>query len=241
MKKYGLTGFPLSHSFSKKYFEDKFQRESINSRFELYPLKDLIHLPSLVRTEPLLQGLAVTIPHKENIITYLDEMDPAAALIGAVNCIRIQNSKMKGYNTDFIGFEKSLLPLLQDFHTHTLVLGSGGSSKAVQFVLQKLKIIFTVISSSGKSNVSYEQIDEKMMQKNTLIINCTPLGMYPAINSKPSIPYQHLTTRHLLYDLVYNPEMTAFLAEGIKYGSIIKNGLEMLHLQAEENWRIWNS
>ncbi len=241
MKKYGLIGFPLSHSFSKKYFEDKFQRESINSRFELYPLKELSHLLALIRAEPLLQGLAVTIPHKENIITYLDELDPAAALIGAVNCIRIHNGEMKGYNTDCIGFEKSLLPLLQDFHTHALILGSGGASKAVQYVLQKLKIIYTIISSSGKSNMGYDQMDENRIQKNTLIINCTPLGMYPAIHTIPNIPYQYLTSRHLLYDLVYNPEMTAFLKEGKKHGSIIKNGMEMLHLQAEDNWRIWNS
>ncbi len=241
MKKYGLTGFPLSHSFSKKYFEDKFQRESINSRFELYPLKELSHLPALIRAEPQLEGLAVTIPHKENIITYLNELDPAAALIGAVNCIRIHKGAMKGYNTDCIGFEKSLLPLLQDFHTHALILGSGGSSKAVQYVLQKLKIICTIVSSSGKSKTGYPEIDESMLKKNTLIINCTPLGMYPAIHSIPNIPYRHLTSRHLLYDLVYNPEMTSFLEEGKKHGSIIKNGMEMLHLQAEENWQIWNS
>ncbi len=240
MKKYGLIGFPLNHSFSKKYFEDKFERECINSRFELYPIADLKYLPALLRAEPLLQGLAVTIPHKEKIIDVLQETDPAVSMIGAVNCIKISGGILKGFNTDVIGFERSLFPLLKSYHTQALILGTGGASRAVQFVLKKLHITFALVSASAKSNLSYQDINESYMNKYLLIINCTPLGMFPDIKMKPSIPYQFITNRHLLFDMVYNPEETAFLQEGRKHDAQIKNGLEMLYIQAEENWRIWN-
>lgn len=241
MIKYGLIGYPLSHSFSKKYFEDKFERELLNSRFELYPIQHLQQLPALLRAEPLLQGLAVTIPHKQDILKHLDAISSEANEIGAVNCIRITNGKLKGFNTDVLGFEKSLFPLLQPHHDKALVLGSGGSSKAVQFVLKKLQINFTVVSSSKKSDISYAEIDQKIIEENLLIINCTPLGMFPEINDKLPLPYKFVTPQHLLFDLIYNPQKTAFLQQGENAGAVVKNGLEMLYLQAEENWRIWNA
>ncbi len=243
MKKYGLIGYPLGHSFSKKYFEEKFINENLESySFELFPLKSIEEFPALIQSQQAATGLAVTIPYKQSVMPFLTAIDTAAMQIGAVNCIKIIEKKTYGFNTDQLGFEQTFLPLLQVHHTMALILGTGGSSAAVQYILQKNSIPFLLVSRSdaGKENtITYKQIDEKMMQKYSIIINCTPAGMYPQENDKPHLPYHLLTSKHLLYDLIYNPPKTAFLKEGEVHGCVIKNGLEMLVLQAEENWKIW--
>lgn len=244
MNIYGLIGYPLSHSFSKKYFTAKFEKENIaNCLFELFPLEQISALPDLVKKiNP--RGLAVTIPHKEAVLKYIDVVDDAANATMAVNCIKISGDTLKGYNTDIVGFEKSLIPLLQENHTQALILGSGGSSKAVQYVLRKLGIAFLIVTrnaSKEKWVVQYDDIDEKMIREYPLIINCTPVGMSPNENTEPAIPYRYLDENNFLYDLIYNPPLTPFLKRGIEKNTIIKNGYEMLVIQAEENWRIWNS
>lgn len=240
MKLYGLIGFPLTHSFSKKYFEEKFAKERImDCRFELFPLKNINGFVELIKTEQPC-GIAVTIPYKETVIPFLTNIDSAAKEIGAVNCISFSEDGLKGYNTDAIGFEQSLLPLLKPYHSKALVLGTGGSSKAVQYVLKKNNIDFLTVSRNANAHtITYDKIDAGLMQSHTLIINCTPLGMAPDTESSPAIPYDLLTERHLLYDLIYVPEKTKFLRLGEERGAAIKNGFEMLVLQAEENWKIW--
>ena len=244
MKVYGLIGNPLGHSFSKQYFTEKFEREQLpGCRFELYPLENIYQLTSLLNSEADLNGLAVTIPYKEAVIPFLNVVDEVAALIGAVNCIKISAGNLIGYNTDCIGFERSLLPVLQSQHTKALVLGSGGSSKAVQYVLRKLNIDLLVVTRNKilpKGFIHYDLIDENIMQQYSLIINCSPVGMFPDEDNKPEIPYQYLSKDHLLFDLVYKPAETKFLKEGKSRGSTVKNGYEMLVIQAEENWKIWN-
>ncbi len=244
MNVYGLIGYPLGHSFSKKFFTEKFEKENLaECSFELYSLENIAAFPKLIAKEKNLSGLAVTIPYKESVIKYLDSLDDEAKKIGAVNCIRITNKILKGYNTDFIGFEKSFVPLLQSNHIKALVLGSGGSSKAVQYVLQKLNIPFLIVTRNHKlsdNSINYDMIDRKMMNAYSIIINCTPVGMAPSENVRPLIPYEFLNKNNYLYDLIYSPAQTIFLKEGFKTGATIKNGYEMLILQAEENWRIWN-
>ncbi|MFY0253751.1 shikimate dehydrogenase family protein [Chitinophaga sp. 30R24] len=242
MKIYGLIGYPLSHSFSKGFFKEKFEKENIaGCLYENFPIPAITELPNLLAQQPQLQGLNVTIPYKEAVIPYLDELSKAAAQIGAVNCIQIENGRKKGYNTDVIGFSKSLQPLLQPQHTHALVLGTGGAAKAIMYALQQLGIAYTVVSrKAGNGAVPYESLTQSVMEQHTLIVNTTPLGMYPQVDTLPEIPYQHLTSRHLLYDLVYNPAETAFLQKGAAQGAAVKNGHEMLILQAEASWEIWN-
>ena len=244
MKQYGLIGYPLGHSFSKKYFEEKFAVENIaNAGFELYPIQNVESITEIISTNKNLQGLAVTIPYKETVMPLLTHISQEAKIIGAVNCIKIKNGETTGYNTDVVGFQQSLQPLLQEHHTHALVFGTGGASKAVQYVLQKLKINFTVVSRTKnieKNIICYEEITKELLQKNRLIINCTPLGMSPNENQCPSINYSNITTTHLLFDLIYKPATTLFLHNGLNHSCQIKNGFEMLVLQAEENWKIWN-
>ena len=243
MKVYGLIGNPLGHSFSKQYFTEKFEREQLpGCRFELYPLENIDQFTSLLNSEADLNGLAVTIPYKESVIPFLNVVDEVSALIGAVNCIKISAGNLLGYNTDCIGFERSLLPLLQNHHTSALVLGSGGSSKAVQYVLRKLNIDLLVVTRNKilqQGFIHYDLIDENIMQQHSLVINCSPVGMFPDEDNKPEIPYQYLSKDHLLFDLVYRPAETKFLKEGKSRGSTVKNGYEMLVIQAEENWKIW--
>ncbi len=244
MKLFGLIGYPLGHSFSKKYFEDKFAKEQLKDcAFELFPLQQIQQYESLKAMHENLLGLAVTIPYKETVIPYLSNISAEAKAIGAVNCIKFFGNKTMGYNTDLVGFENSLLPLLQPHHTKALVLGTGGASKAVQYVLKKLGIDFLLVSrnKTGTSNtITYAEMDEQLLQEHTLIVNTTPLGMSPNENAMPAIPYEALTAKHLLYDLIYKPEKTKFLAAGEQQGCTIKNGFEMLIIQAEENWKIWN-
>jgi shikimate dehydrogenase len=243
MKQYGLIGYPLGHSFSKKYFEEKFATENLQGcSFELFPIEKVEAFTEIIGTNKNLHGLAVTIPHKEAVMYFLTEITDAAKAIGAVNCIKIIDGKTTGYNTDVIGFEKSLLPLLQPHHTIALVLGTGGASKAVQYVLKKLGIPFLLVSRRKTDNtITYENISTEIIQTHTLIINTTPLGMSPKEEGLPNLPYQFLTPKHLLYDLIYKPEKTLFLQKGGEQGCGIKNGFEMLVLQAEENWKIWTA
>jgi shikimate dehydrogenase len=243
MKRFGLIGYPLSHSFSKKYFTEKFRRENIaNCIYENFPLENISEFPALIQQHADLCGLNVTIPHKEKVIPFLSAQSDVVKAIGACNCIKIENGVLTGYNTDVTGFEESLKPLLQPFHTKALVLGTGGAAKAVHYVLQKLGIEFFEISRTpaGERQLSYQQIDEAVIKEHLLIINTSPLGMYPKIDECPAIPYQALTAKHYLFDLVYNPAKTLFLQKGEQQGAAIKNGHDMLIIQAEESWRIWS-
>ena len=245
MNVYGLIGNPLGHSFSKKYFTKKFEKENLGDcRFELYPLSLISEFPALIENTKDLKGLAVTIPYKQTVVAFLDDVHEEAKKIGAVNCIKITTNKLTGYNTDIIGFERSLKPLLQPHHSKALVLGSGGSSKAVQYVLNKLQIAFLVVTRNeigAEGFINYHHVDEHIINDYPLIINCTPVGMFPDEAGQPLLPYHFLSKKNLLFDLVYRPAETRFLASGKQFGATVKNGLEMLMIQAEENWGIWNS
>ncbi|MFN0081681.1 MAG: shikimate dehydrogenase family protein [Ferruginibacter sp.] len=245
MKLFGLIGYPLGHSFSKKYFDKKFKEENItDAEFELFAISSIDEFPNLLQENLSLKGLAVTIPYKQSVLPFINYVTVAATQVGAVNCIKFIDGHTIGHNTDVVGFEKSLAPLLQPQHTKALVLGTGGSSKAVQYVLKQLNIHFLLVSRN-KSNVqnciTYNEIVDKIMREYFLIINCTPVGMKPHESGLPAIPYNLLSTKHLLYDLIYAPEKTPFLQQGERLGCTIKNGFEMLVLQAEENWKIWNA
>lgn len=241
MKQYGLIGYPLSHSFSKGYFAKKFKEELITDAvYDVFPLETISHFLGLCKQYPNLKGLNVTIPYKEQVIAYLDKLDDEAQTIGAVNTIKFFNGKKIGYNSDCYGFEMSLRPLLQAHHKSALILGTGGASKAVEYVLKKLQIDFQYVSRTRTpSSLLYQDV-LLANELPYLIINTTPLGMYPNVDAAPEIPYSLITDKHLLYDLVYNPDETSFLKNGKFQGAQIKNGLEMLHLQAERSWQIWN-
>lgn len=241
---FGLIGYPLSHSFSEKYFNEKFEKEGLTDcRFGNFPITSVQELPGLLDKYPGLQGLAVTIPYKQQVLPFLDSADGIPAGLKACNCIRISNGKLYGYNTDHIGFEKSILPLLQPHHTKALVLGNGGATEAVVFVLKKLGIAYSIVSRRlhNGSSLTYDELTDALIREHTIIINTTPLGMFPKAEEYPSLPYSSITDCHLLYDLIYNPGKTLFLQKGEDQGAVIKNGYEMLALQAEENWRVWNS
>jgi len=244
MNTYGLVGKPLAHSFSKKYFTQKFEAEGlVDNRFELFPLDNIRELTALVQKEPSLKGLAVTIPYKESVLPLLNRLDEKAREIGAVNCIRFDNGKLTGFNTDAIGFERSLVPHLTNVHKKALVLGSGGSSKAIQYVLRKLGIYFQVVSrykNEKRHFILYEEVTPGILQDHLLVVNCTPVGMFPDVYAQPPLPYNGIGQTHLLYDLIYSPAQTKFLTNGVQNGAVVKNGLEMLEIQAEENWKIWN-
>jgi shikimate dehydrogenase len=247
MRTFGLIGFPLSHSFSKKYFTEKFEKEQITGqRYELFPLKEIDQLLPLLANTENLKGLNVTIPYKLSIIPFLDEVEDAALKIGAVNCISIESKNgqqwLKGYNTDAYGFAASLSPLLKPNHTKALIFGDGGAAKAVKYVLNQLQISFLiVVRKPSPGCILYNELTPEQFKSHQLLINTTPLGMSPETNSCPDIPYQFLTADYLVYDLIYNPEETLFLEKSRKHGAKIKNGLEMLYLQAERSWEIWNT
>lgn len=244
MKVYGLIGYPLGHSFSKKYFTEKFQKERLEDcAYELFAISSIKELPSIINSNPLLKGLNVTIPYKEQVLEYVTETTSAVKEIGASNTIRIQHNKLFAYNTDVIGFEISFVKNLRSSYKKALILGTGGSSKAVQYVLKKLNINFLLVTRSNELKagmINYPMIDETIMNEYTIIINCTPAGLYPKVNECPQIPYQHISEKHYLFDLVYAPEKTLFLQKGEKKGAVIQNGYEMLIIQAEESWKIWN-
>ncbi len=243
MRTFGLIGYPLGHSFSKKYFTEKFEREGITGNaYELYPLEQIGQLEDLLVAHPGLAGLNVTIPYKEQVIPYLDSMSPVVKEIGACNCIRIEEGRLIGHNTDVIGFSKSLLPQLKPHHKQALILGTGGSSKAVTYVLNELGISFSQVSRTpAEGMIGYEEIDQSMLESHTLLINTTPVGMYPDIEKAPAVPYQFIGAEHYLFDLVYNPERTMFLQQGALRGAAVENGADMLVIQAEASWEIWNS
>lgn len=253
---FGLIGKTLTHSFSKDYFTEKFAKEQIvNCVYNLYPLDNINLFPLLINENQNLEGLSVTIPYKETIIEFLDELDEAARKVGAVNCVKIirNNSnatKLIGYNTDIVGFRKSIKPFLESQHEKALILGTGGASKAVAFVLQEIGIdcFFVTRNKNGKDagiNVNhlfdYSDLNENIIKTFKLIINTTPVGMFPNILEAPALIYNYISSSHLLYDLVYNPIETEFLKQGKLHDASVVNGLSMLHIQAEESWRIWNS
>jgi shikimate dehydrogenase len=264
MRTFGLIGYPLGHSFSRHYFTEKFLREHISGcDYVTFPIPSIVDLPALLG-DPSLLGLNVTIPYKEQVLAYLDDLDPVVTEIGACNCIKIERgddgaAKLYGYNTDVIGFERSLVKKLQSHHDHALILGTGGAAKAVEYVLRKLGIAYRLVSrnprpgvrlgSAGSSGqlgdepsdlLSYEEVDDAVLSEHTLIINTTPLGMSPRLSECPLLPYGAVTPRHYLFDLVYNPARTLFLENGKRQGAVTENGYEMLVIQAEESWRIWN-
>jgi shikimate dehydrogenase len=242
MRLFGLIGHPLSHSFSKKYFTEKFEKEGrADCRYELFPIESIKEIPALLKQYPDLLGLNVTIPYKEQIIPFLNERNNIVEQINACNCIHISKGKLKGYNTDVAGFELSLQPQLHLHHKKALILGTGGASKAVEFVLRKKGIAIHYVSRKEQPGYyTYEQLTPALMADHTLIINTTPVGMYPSVDESPPIPYGSLTASHYLFDLVYNPAKTLFLQKGQERGAAIKNGEEMLVIQAEESWKIWN-
>ena len=253
---FGLIGKTLSHSFSKEYFTDKFSKENINDcEFNLYPIENINELPQLILKNPTLEGLSVTIPYKESVINYLDELDETAKKIGAVNCIKIihlagNKTRLVGYNTDVFGFRQSIKPFLASEHQRALILGTGGASKAAAYVLKEIGIDCVFVTRDKKENaksigsnhlINYREIDELIINAFKLIVNTTPVGMFPNVNDAPNLPYQYITSSHLIYDLVYNPIETEFLKRGKSMGATTINGLSMLHQQAEEAWRIWNN
>ena len=243
MRLFGLIGYPLSHSFSKKYFTEKFEKEGLTDcNYELFPIPSIDKLPEILKNYPELEGLNVTVPFKHLVLSYLHSVAGIPGELKACNCIKIEGGKLSGYNTDYIGFEKSFTPLLKSYHKKALLLGNGGATAAVKFILKKLKIDFDIVSRTihDGATLTYKDIDDKSIKQNTIIINTTPLGMYPDADGCPDIPYQFISDEHLLYDLVYNPAKTLFLQRGEERGATIKNGGEMLVLQAEESWRIWN-
>ncbi|MFK7061495.1 shikimate dehydrogenase [Flavobacterium oreochromis] len=244
MKKLGLLGRNISYSFSKNYFKDKFQNESLTSFFSYdnYDIQKIDEFKNIIINEPNLIGLNVTIPYKEEIIPLLDRLSETAKYIGAVNTIKINSKKeLIGDNTDFYGFQESLIPLLCDHHKKALILGTGGASKAIAYALKNLGIEYLFVSRKQSLNtISYNELNASIITEYTIIINCTPLGTYPNIKDCPSIPYEFITSNHLVYDLIYNPEKTTFLIKAKEKGAIIKNGYEMLVLQAEKAWEIWN-
>jgi shikimate dehydrogenase len=243
MRLFGLIGYPLAQSFSKRYFTGKFEKEGLTDcSFENFSIPTIEEFPGLLRDHPSLEGIAVTIPYKQLVLKYVNDVTGIPAGLYACNCIRIRAGKLYGYNTDHIGFEKSLAPLLQSHHRYALLLGNGGATAAAAYALRNLGIDYKIVSRRlhDGATLTYKDIDKNIIDRHTLIINTTPLGMYPDIDSSPDLPYDMLTPRHLLFDMVYNPEKTTFLQKGEERGAAIKNGYEMLVLQAEENWRIWN-
>jgi shikimate dehydrogenase len=261
MKHFGLIGYPLSHSFSKKYFEDKFEKERIaDHQYDLFPIEHIAGLPALLHEHPHLCGLNVTIPHKISVMKYLDWISHEAKEVGAVNCIRISNEspvmaafngevgvnghdfRLEGFNTDVYGFETSLKPLLTNVHKKALVLGNGGGARAVKYVLEQLDISYIVVARKpGDGVVLFKDLTSKHIAEHKLIINTTPLGTSPNVHECPPIPYEFITNEHVLFDVVYNPEQSLFLTKGLEKGATIKNGYEMLVLQAEKSWEIWGS
>ncbi|HUC83113.1 MAG TPA: shikimate dehydrogenase [Flavisolibacter sp.] len=243
MNRYGLIGRTLKHSFSKTYFTKKFEEEGMPDYvYDNFELAAIDEFPQLFRKYPDLKGLNVTIPYKEEVLQYLTQKNAIVEAIGACNCIRVLGNERIGYNTDAIGFRKSLEPLLQPHHQKALILGTGGASKAVRYVLEQLNIQFNFVSrQKGESQLGYADVDEEVLSSFHLIVNTTPLGMFPNIDAAPALPYHYLNDKHLLFDLIYNPAKTKFLAEGEKQGAQICNGHQMLIEQAEAAWVIWNS
>ena len=257
MKEYALLGYPLSHSFSRAFFNEKFEREGISAKYINLELPDIRQLLQALDEHPQLQGLNVTIPYKQQVIPYLDELSDEAQAIGAVNVIRVRydangHRHLKGFNSDIIGFMNSIRPLLQPHHKSALVLGTGGASKAICHGLERLGVEWRYVSrtpqqvlsateTGSDAPLSYSDVTPALLNNYHVIVNCSPVGMYPHQDECPTLPYAALSPRHLLYDLVYNPEETLFMRQGKRFGATVKNGLEMLHLQALASWEFWNA
>ncbi|QIK59345.1 shikimate dehydrogenase [Dysgonomonas sp. HDW5A] len=247
MEKYGLIGYPLKHSFSYKFFGDKFKNENIEAEYSNYEIADINNLPFIINSDPNIKGLNVTIPYKEQVLRFLDELDETAKAIGAVNVIKIirkeGNITLKGYNSDLIGFQNSIQPMIDPLlHQKALILGTGGASKAVEYGLRKLGLETKYVSRTSAEGVfTYKDLTPEILSEYKVIVNASPVGTFPNIDECPDIPYEYLTDSHLLYDLVYNPPVTKFLELGRKQGAKIKNGGEMLQLQALAAWNIWNA
>jgi len=245
-RKFGLIGFPLTHSFSKKFFTEKFEEEGINAEYLNFELESISELPHIIASNTDLVGLNVTIPYKEQVIKYIDHISDEAAQIQAINTIRIFRSGHKvslhGYNTDIQGFQEAIKPLIQKFHHKAIVLGTGGASKGVVKALANLGLDSILVSRNpqDRGELSYNDLDEDVMDNYKIVVNTTPIGTYPNIEGCPAIPFEFITAKHLLFDLVYNPDVTEFLKQGKQRGAIICNGLKMLHLQALTSWEIWN-
>ncbi|RGN48142.1 MULTISPECIES: shikimate dehydrogenase [unclassified Bacteroides] len=245
MQKYGLIGYPLKHSFSISYFNEKFQSEGIDAEYVNFEIPSINDLPGIIKGNPNLQGFNVTIPYKEKVISYLDEIDKTAIPIGAINVVKVirQKGKVKliGYNSDIIGFTRSIEPLLESHHKKALILGTGGAAKAVYHGLKSLGVESVYVTRQTRPDMlTYEELTPEIIAEHTIIVNCTPIGMYPQVDFCPNIPYEYLTPNHLLYDLLYNPDTTLFMKKGAAKGAVVKNGLEMLLLQAFAAWEIWN-
>ena len=246
MKKYGLIGYPLGHSFSMGYFNEKFKNEAINAVYENFEIPDIQDITTVIGSNPDLAGFNVTIPYKEKVMDYLDYIAPEAAEIGAVNVVKVthngERAVLKGFNSDVVGFVNSIKPLLRPLHKKALVLGTGGASKAVEYGLRKLGLETIKVSRTEKDNtITYGQVTPELLSEYKVIVNCTPCGMAPHFDECPNLPYDSIDDSFLLYDLIYNPEETLFLRKGKEEDATVKNGLEMLLLQAEEGWNIWNS
>jgi shikimate dehydrogenase len=245
MDKYGLIGFPLGHSFSISYFNEKFQNENIDATYENFEIPDISNLTEILDSNPNLKGLNVTIPYKQQVMKYLDSISPEARAIGAVNVIRVTHSgnkiMLKGFNSDVIGFAKSIEALLEPAHKKALILGTGGASKAINYGLKSLGLETLFVSRSEKPNtIQYEKITPEIIHDYKVIVNCTPVGMYPHADESPNLPYEAMDTHTLLYDLIYNPDETLFMKKGKEHGATVINGLEMLLLQAFASWEFWN-
>ncbi len=246
MDKYGLIGYPLGHSFSQSYFNEKFQNENIDALYENFEIPSIENFPEIIETNPNLRGLNVTIPYKEKVISYLDVISPEAREIGAVNVIKVERKGksiyLTGYNSDVIGFTRSIEPLIEKYHKKALILGTGGASKAINYGLKSLGLETVFVSRYRKPDtICYEDITPKVIKEYNVIVNCTPLGMFPHTDECPNLPYEAMNTQTLLYDLIYNPDTTMFMQKGAEHGATVKNGLEMLLLQAFASWEFWHS
>ncbi len=245
MDKYGLIGFPLGHSFSKNFFNEKFENENIDAEYINFEIPNIEVLVEILDVNPELRGLNVTIPYKEKVISYLDYISPEARAIGAVNVIRVTHKGnkliLRGYNSDVIGFTKSIEPLLERFHRKALILGTGGASKAINYGLKSLGLETVFVSRYKRpGTIQYEDITPEVIKDYNVIVNCTPVGMYPKVEECPLLPYEAMDNHTLLYDLIYNPDRTLFMQKGAEHGATVKNGLEMLLLQAFASWDFWN-
>lgn len=245
MDKYGLIGYPLGHSFSIGYFNEKFDNENINARYINFEIPSIEDFIEVIDSNPELHGLNVTIPYKEQVIPYLDSLSPEATAIGAVNVIRVthkgKKTQLKGFNSDVIGFTRSIEPLLERNHKKALILGTGGASKAIDYGLRSLGLETKFVSRTKRDGIlCYEDITADIIREYNVIVNCTPLGMYPNVDSCPKLPYEAMDSHTLLYDLLYNPDETLFMTKGREQGAVVKNGLEMLLLQAFASWEFWN-
>ena len=245
MDKYGLIGYQLGHSFSKNYFNEKFENENIDAEYINFEIPTIDALPEVLATNPELRGLNVTIPYKEKVISFLDAVSPEARAIGAINVIKVEHKGnetiLKGYNSDVIGFTKSIAPLLKRHNKKALILGTGGASKAIDYGLKSLGLETVKVSRYERpGTIQYSKITPEIIKEYNVIVNCTPCGMYPNIEECPELPYEAMTEKNILYDLIYNPDQTKFMKLGAKQGATVKNGLEMLLLQAFASWEFWN-